>query len=299
MFKEQLEVWMKDHDKPYSISGNELKTKCLNPEHTDRNPSFSINVVTGSCYCFSCGFRSHANRILDLKQDDETIRLSKYLQLNRLWDDQEDSDEPPIDITLPPVDFLITESIRGIPKEILMELGVYYCSHGRYKGRLILPVRDTRGNLLGFDARIYEHPDRPDVVAEVPQAKYLRPSAFKTINVLYPLDYLYNHKELDLTNVAITEGVFDALSYLALGIPAVCNFGLSAPTATKAGYLLSLGVEAVSSAMDHDAAGIEGWQKIKEVWRSFIPLAKPLELTKQIWASGKDANKYLEELKHA
>lgn len=301
MYKEQLQQWLESQGKSYTISGNEIKCQCLNPEHNDNNPSFSINHVSGGAFCFSCGFASHANRILGIKQDADSIRLAKYLSLNKLWEDQASSKEPPTDVYLPPIDFMIEEDVRSIPKEILIELGVYYCSIGRYKGRLIFPIKDTRGNILGFDARIYQHPARPNVVPDdsVVNAKYLRPSTMKTVNVLFPLNYLYNHrKELDLTTIVLTEGLMDALSYIAFGVPAVCNFGLSAPSADKVGLLLSLGAQSIANGFDGDAAGIAGWQKIKDEWRKYIPIERSPELTTRIRESGcKDANEYLEQMR--
>jgi len=308
MYREALEAWLKANQKSYTISGKEIKLKCLNPEHNEKTPSYSINYVTGASYCFGCGYCPPANKILGIQQDEEQVRIAKYLELNRLWVDQEDPDEPPSVIELPPVDFYIDEEVRGIPKEVLSELGVYYCSLGRYSGRLIFPVRDTRGNLLGFDARIYEHDSRPDVKPQeyFKHAKYLRPSSFKTADNLYPLDYLWRHRaELDLSTVVITEGIFDAISYIALGIPALCNFGLGTPSPEKAGQLLSLGTMSIINGLDGDAPSIKAWQGdiekgkigLKDLWREYVSIEKPNHMVLAVRASGyKDANDYIQNL---
>jgi len=305
MYREQLEAYFKSRNINYTISGKELKTKCLNPEHADSNPSFSINYATGLAYCFSCQFKTHADRILGVKQDEDQERLSKYLQLNRLWEASEDIEEP-VDIILPPIGFRVSESIRGIPGEVLEELGVYYCTYGRYKGRLVFPIRDVYGNLLGFDARIYYIEDsKYNVEANLQDAKYLRPTAMKTKDVLYPLDYLVNHPELGLTSISLTEGIFDALSYIALGKAAVCNFGLGAPSQNKVGHLLSLGAMEIINSLDTDSPSIKAWQGdeltgkvgLKDIWRDYINIGKPDEVTKAIRKSGhKDANDYLQSL---
>jgi len=295
MYKEQIIALLENLRKPYQIKGNEIVTTCLNPEHNDKNPSYSINYIKGSSYCFSCGYSISAPKLLGIKQDDDMLRTSKYLGLSRQWESEEVVQIP--EITLPPIDFMITESIRGIPKEILMELGVYYCSHGRYKGRLILPVKDAYGALLGFDARIYAHQDRPNVIPELPQAKYLRPTTMKTSNTLYPLDYLHKHPELGLGSIVLTEGIFDAISYIALGVPALCNFGLGSPSVEKVSHIVGLGCQEITSGFDFDYPGISGWQKIKDDWRVYMKIGKPLELTRKIWDNAKDANSYLEDLK--
>lgn len=300
MFKEQLIVWTTSNNLKYSISGNEFKTTCQSGTHVDRNPSFSINMITGLYNCWSCGFKGHVNYLLGLKPDEDSIRISRYLTLNRMWEDQESSEEPHIPIELPPIDFMITEGIRGIPKEILMGTGVYYCSIGRYSGRLIFPVRDTRGNLLGFDARIYEHPSRPLVIPSdyFKNAKYLRPSSMKTADLLYPLNYLWEHRDtLDLSSIVLVEGIFDALSYIALGTAAVCNFGLNRATAEKAGQLMSLGTQEICLGFDADTAGIKATPEVKESWRPYLSIGRISSLTQAIYNSKeKDANDYLQGL---
>jgi len=305
VYKEQIITHLNKLGQSYEISGKEIKCLCLNQEHNDHNPSFSINYVTGLYYCFSCGFKGNITKLLGIVQDEDTIRLSKYLSLDRLWEGQVTPTEPPPPIVMPPIDFMVEESIRGIPRELVMELGIYYCTIGRYAGRLILPIKDKYGNILGFDARIYEHPARPEAIPQVPNAKYLRPSGMATADCLYPLDYLWNHRnDLDLSVVVLTEGVFDAISYIALGVPAVCNFGLGAPSAMKAGHLLSLGVQSIANGFDNDGANgpaIKAWQGtdtrqgIKEVWRQYLPIARSPQAVKDVKLKGfKDANDYLQ-----
>ncbi len=302
MYKEQLIAWSQSKGIKYSISGNEMKTQCLNPEHMDDNPSFSINVVTGLAYCFSCQYKTHANRILNIQPGDDDERLSKYLTLKRQWDTEEEEQEEVLQITLPPKAFDIVEDIRGIPKEMLKELGVYYCNHGKYMGRLIFPIRDTKGQLLGFDARIYgEYGDEP--TPKYAHAKYLRPYGMRTANVLYPLDYLWSHRDdLDLSSVVLTEGIFDALSYIALGIPSVCNFGLGTPSAYKVAHLFSLGCQEIINGLDGDQPSILAWQGdiekgrvgLKEIWRQQLRVGKTPPEVQKVKSSGyKDANEYL------
>lgn len=297
MYKAQIEVFLKAQGRPYSISGKEIKTRCLNPEHIDSNPSFSINYVTGFYYCWSCGFKGHADRILGVKQDEESQRISKYMQLDKLWEPQEDYEFTAV---LPPKASEVTDSIRGISRELLNELGVYHCTHGRYKDRLVFPIRDTSGELLGFDARI--HGNNP----QVPEAKYLRPSGMKTVDILYPLDYLWNHRDtLDLSTVVLTEGIMDAVSLIQLGVPAVCNFGLSAPSPLKAGRLLSIGAMTLVNGLDNDQAAIRAWQGdpekgqvgLKEHWKQYVTIGRPLPVIQSIRNAGcKDANEYLQQL---
>jgi hypothetical protein len=228
------------------------------------------------------------------------IRNSKYIALNAQWSTVDDEQDLP-NIILPPIDFYITESIRGIPSELLEKLEVYYCSHGRYKGRLVFPIHDVTGNLVGFDARIYEHPLRPDIIPEVTNAKYLRPTNMKTSNIVYPIDYLKD-SELDTSTVILTEGIFDALSYISLGYAAVCNFGLGAPSDIKVSQLLTLGTENVMNGFDNDLRAIKAWQGstepykagLKHIWAGHFRIARSIDLIRTL--KEKDINEYLQTL---
>jgi len=297
MYKESIIAFLKDIKQDYKIIGKEIKTKCLNPEHNDVNPSFSINYVTGLAYCFSCKYKTHADRILGIKLDEDQERLSKYRSINTAWEGLEEVEEQKA-ITLPPVANFASESFRGISKELLQELGVYQCTHGRYKDRMVFPIRDALGELLGFDARIC------GLNPEVPNAKYLRPKGMKTADILYPLDYLWAHRDIfDLTSIVLTEGVMDALSYIQLGIPALCNFGLGSPNPLKAGRLVGLGCSTLINGLDSDAPAILAWQGneeklgLKDIWRNYVTIGRPTSEVLKIKRSGlKDCNEYLQSL---
>ena len=297
MYKQQIEENLKSLRIPYSIKGDEVSCRCLNPEHKDNNPSFSINITTGAYNCFSCGFKGSIVYLWDgIEVDEVTIRESKYTSLLESWhEDEEIPYKEFSEALMPPVDHLVDYDVRGVPKEILQDLGVYYCSKGKYKGRLIFPIRDLEGTLLSFDARIYSNPKGKHIEPMFPDAKYLRPPAVPTKDIVYPLDYISTHFQEDY--VILTEGIFDAISLIALGFPAVCNFGLGAPSTTKMGRVMSLGVTSIVNGFDGDTKGQNGWQNIKETWRQFLKIKEPIEIIKTIWKNGKDANEYLKELK--
>lgn len=100
MYKERLITFLEQRNQKFTISGKEIKTKCLNPKHIDSNPSFSINYANGLAYCFSCGYKTHADRILGVQQDEESLRISKYMQLDKMWEPVEEHE---FTIVLPPV----------------------------------------------------------------------------------------------------------------------------------------------------------------------------------------------------
>ena len=278
----------------WKVSGREIQCQCLNPKHIDRHPSFSINGDTGAFYCFSCRFKGNFKTYLDGEIDPEMERSSLYLESLRALDEEQATPED-VEIFLPPDSGLPLpeEGIRGISLELLTEMRVYYCVLGRYRGRLIFPIYDAFEKLIGFDARIYILPGHPPIEPMNPQAKYLRPSYVKTRDILYGLSAISG-----TDYVVITEGVFDALSWLELGVPAVCNFGLGSPSATKVGSLLATGTTEIMNGFDPDPQGMQGWQDIKEEWRKFLRIKAPDEAMKKFYASGfKDINDYLMNIK--
>jgi hypothetical protein len=97
----------------------------------------------------------------------------------------------------------------------------------------------------------------------------------------------------------------DALSYIQLGVPAVCNFGLSAPSPLKAGRLLSLGTMTIINGLDADAPAVKAWQGdiekdrvgLKDIWRRYVTIGKPVAEVLKVKRSGfKDCNEYLQSL---
>ena len=287
MYTQQITENLKALGVNYENQGGEIKCTCLNPEHIDSNPSFSISATKGIYHCFSCGFSGHIGKLFNLPADPERFRYAQYAQL---LESMETTDVQPEPLFMPPVDHMVDYEIRGVSAELLQELGVYYSSKGRYKGRLVFPVRSLEGTTIGFDARSFKPPKGTIVDSEFP-AKYLRPSQMKTKDILYPIDYISKHFNEDY--LIITEGVFSALSYIEMGYPAVCNFGLGEPSIEKLSSVVALGVSTVYNGFDGDAAGLQGWQKIKEAWRQYFKIGHPLPIIKQVWNVG-DANDYLQ-----
>lgn len=297
MYKDIIISKLRDLRVSYEVRGDEVNCTCLNPEHNDKNPSFSINTHTGLFYCFSCGFSGHIRRVWeDLKIDPETERSAAYSSLLDQWDTDDTAEVEDLSYLLPPIDHYVTYDIRGISSELLEQLGVYYCSTGRYKGRIVFPIKDIYGTVLGFDARIHQPSGKPKIEANYLNAKYLRSSKMSTKDILYPLDFIHNSGMAIGKPIILTEGVFDALSYIELGYAAVCNFGLSGPSPTKVGRLLSLSPSEIINGFDPVQSGFDGWQKIKDSWRQYLPIGKPLSIIKELKDSGfDDINQYLQE----
>lgn len=291
-FKDLIIAKLDSIGQKYTISNNEIKTLCLNPNHKDTHPSYYINVNTGVSHCFSCGFKPHPAYLLGEDEDtiEEMLYQSKY---NRLLDSLNEVDTVKIqrDFWLPPNKYYIDRDWRNVSKLTLRKLGVYYTDTGRYSGRLVFPIYD--GNtLVGYDARIVKPSAVPD---EWKNTKWLRPAGMDAASIVYPLNLL--EEFADLSHIVIVEGMLDAISYIELGVPAIPSFGLSPPTKDRITKLISMGVTTVTLGFDNDEKGFEGAQKVFTYYKDWFNI-KPHWLTSKIRKSGvKDANDYLVKYK--
>lgn len=285
MYKELITNKLRAMNIPYTIHGIEIRCRCLNPQHTDATPSFSINSKTTQFYCFSCQYKGTFKRYLEGEIDEDLERNSKYLEALRALEDldAEPDDYENVEHILPPRSNIEVQAFRGLSKELVDKFDLYYCNLGRYAGRIIFPIDG------GFDARVMP---LDSAVPRAEKAKYLRPSYFKTAK------HMYICKVNESPEVIICEGVMDALSFAELGYNAAANFGLLACSPDKAGQLFANGFTTVLAGFDRDKAGFEGWAKVKDSFREYFEIAPPNKILKELDASDyDDINDYLQFLK--
>jgi len=262
--------------------GNDwIKCQCINPEHHDSHPSAGVNIHSGIFNCFSCG---HTERFITADDDvsaEDILWQTKYNNLAVTTTD--DIVQEHTEIVLPPVAYKLHETWRGIDKELLEELGVYYCNQGRYRGRYVFPIY-YRGKAISFDARVV------DDTAKVIDAKWIRPKGIDLSNITYPYDKL---KDMGGTHIVITEGVMDAISYIQMGVMAIPSFGLGDPGQARIEDLIRLGIEDVTIAFDNDEAGIEGTLRVLPRYTEWFNI-KSHPMVSLIKLQGyKDANDFL------
>ena len=218
-----------------------------------------------------------------------TQRYKNLKHTKHLGDVQEAFDimnERNYDLHLPPVDHMVEESWRGLSAELVQQLGIYYSSRGKYKGRYVLPVYDPLGRLESFDARIV------DATARVTGAKYLRPKGAPIKRMVYP-QQIFALRKLDTTHIIITEGPLDALSYIELGFAAICSFGLTPPDQERINRMLAIGTQYVTLAYDNDEPGINGMLKVLPYYEAWFTITDH-RIVNLVNSSGyKDANEFL------
>jgi DNA primase len=157
--------------------------------------------------------------------------------------DQEEEDAPLIPIPpeaqpvyhyTKPLGYLLE---RGLSVKEIFDHEFMYCTKGRYKGRIIIPIRNYLGDIVGFTARgVYRWSSSP---------KYDTPSAFRISRYMLGEDQIPPACD----NVVLVEGPFDKFR---LGTNAVATFGKKL-SRSQMHKLMELDPSAVTVMLDSDA----------------------------------------------
>lgn len=129
---------------------------------------------------------------------------------------------------------------RGVPDAIVAEVGIGGCAGGKYAGRVVVPVRASTGDWVGFVARDW---------SGLSERKYLYPRGMQKGLVLFNERALL--VETDAPAFAV-EGVFDAFSVWPDGVAF-----LGKPTEDQIGALVAAR-RPIVLLLDGDAHR-EGW----------------------------------------
>lgn len=167
---------------------------------------------------------------------------------------------------------------RGIPESILRDYEVgYWNKLGTYMHhRIIFPVRDHEGMLIGFTGRsIYDDVTREknDIAKWLHGRYYTRYSGeLKTTSVLYNL---FRAKEkLVKSTIILVEGPIDGLKFQAAGIENwAAVLGSSFHPAHRS-LLIRAGVNRIITAFDPDKAGEGAHNRVKKVVGDLILVEK-------------------------
>jgi len=162
--------------------------------------------------------------------------------------------------------FLFLKKKKYEPEEMLEDGLVFKNEKGRFcdyfRGRLIFPIRDTRGNIIGFSGRTLKEEEK--------EAKYINT----------PETVLYHKREtifgIDLAkesirkenNVYIVEGEFDVISSYQAGFTNFVAIKGSALTSEQL-MLLKRYTERITLALDSDVSGEEAVKRAIEEAEKF------------------------------
>ena len=189
--------------------------------------------------------------------------------------------------------YLITK--KGIKAFDLFEAGISYSRNGKafdfFKNRIMFPLSDQRGNIVGFSGRALSDHDQPKYINTKETAVYHKGSLF------FGLDH--SREEIKKENQAIVvEGEFDCLACFKIGIKNVVAIKGTALTENQAN-LLARFTDKVTLALDQDTAGFEATKRSLSVLEkngltiTVIPSKgkDPDEAIKSDWVSFKKALK--------
>lgn len=234
---------------PFTVSGKDYVTRCLNPEHDDKNPSFRIDKVTGVAHCFSCGFKINIFKHFGITGNFTSIKVAKLKEKLKELNISFNGVEFPLDQTIP-----ITKTFRGITAKTLKEFEAFYVSHGdeTLQDRIFFPIKDIRGRTIVFVGRHMLSDGNP---------RYLNYPRGVTMPV-FPESLKEPSKSL-----VLVEGIFDMLNLYDKGLRNVaCTFGTNTLQKNAALKLLPFktqGVTKIYLMYDGDQAGQEAMTKLQ------------------------------------
>jgi DNA primase len=234
------------HNIPYTLSGKDYVTKCFNPEHTDTNPSFRIDRITGVAHCFACGFKFNLFKHYGELSNNASIRVSKIKEKLRVLSVNTNGLKP-LDGARP-----FNGVHRNISSQTLKEFGAFITDKvPELVDRIIFPIRDVRNKVTAYVGRHLNSNGNP---------------RYKTYPTHCELS-LYPTKFQEKQHcIIIVEGIFDMLNLWDKGLKnVVCTFGTSGLFNNTAEKLLpykAAGVSKVYIMYDGDDPGREARDKL-------------------------------------
>src|SRR5215203_3832057 len=233
---------------------NRLQGLC--PFHDERTPSFGIDPVEKLYHCFGCGAGGDVFSFametegLDFGAALEWLAERAGVELERESEDPRDAAKRVRRDRL----LALLERTAGYSEEELLAAGLASRSRDgsgrlfdRFRGRIMFPLADERGRVLGFGAR---------ALGEGQQPKYLNTSdgeVFHKGRIVYGAD-LARAAAAKAGRVVLVEGYTDVIALRQAGVPeAVCSMG-TALTPQQVDALARLAPK-VLFCQDPDAAG--------------------------------------------
>jgi DNA primase len=232
----------------YQISGKDVKIKCLNPDHDDRNPSMRIDRILGVFHCFSCGYKGSLFQHYGVEVSQTGLRREK---LRRKINDIRSSG---VGLVLPEGSTPFKRDWRGISACTYEKFEAFYNIGTNFNGRVNFPIRDASGRIIAFQGR--------DETGTLPNKYMFTPSGVKL--PLFPMAEPIQGK------VILVEGIFDMLNLHDKGLTnAICCFGVNNFNEQKLELLKISGVTGLDLIFDGDEAGKGAADRIKKLAGDF------------------------------
>lgn len=271
-----------------------------------RSPSFSANLRRGVWQCFGCGAKGNvldfAIRMEGLSPDNTSDVCTVALRLCEAFQIEASGQKPgaervtrpfksveplpfqgqgteaavkpevrvnePLDFGLKGLDFDHPYLLgRGFTKETIRHFGLGYCSRGLMAGRVVIPLHDAEGRLVGYAGRVVDDSKISDTVP-----RYKFPSGRERGGVTLEFQksrLLYNAHRLDrpAKDLVIVEGFASVWWLTQAGIKnTVALMGSSCSKAQAEMILTTTGSQGrVTLLPDGDEAGERCANNLMEV----------------------------------
>ncbi|MBI5934746.1 MAG: toprim domain-containing protein [Chloroflexi bacterium] len=233
-----------DYGVEVSVKRDQATAFCPLPGHKERSKrkskSFSVNLKRGIFQCFGCQAKGN---VLDFAvlmdgrdpDDIESFRRSAVQLQTRYFgaataaekadrgketvEEYSDGEEDLEHVVNAPLDFELKRldaehaylRERGLTPETIAHFGLGYCSRGMMTGRVVIPLHDQTGQLIGYAGRLV---DESAVSDENP--KYKLPGNRRKDDVVHEFRksaFVYNGHRLagPLADLIVVEGFFGAM----------------------------------------------------------------------------------------
>jgi DNA primase len=257
----------------------------LCPFHTERDPSFSMSVMSGLWICFSCGEKGNLRQFL------QRMGLSSYdikIGYTRVLEEAQKNRPPPPDPARPNVYTKdpLPEEILGLfqayPTELLNAgfseetLRFFEVGFDKWHSRITFPIRDLKGNLLGINGRAVEDGVEPRykvynkeyAVWDLPEREQVNKSAVLwNAHTLYP----YVHFQKSPAFVVLVEGYKACMWMYQHGVHDVLALQGRLLSPDQKWILERIGAP-VHLMLDNNEAGWNGMGKIARVLSPSLPV---------------------------
>ncbi len=161
---------------------------------------------------------------------------------------------------------------RQLPFELLQRYNIGIAKKGSMKDRVVVPIRNIEGKIVGFTARKIDDSDK-----KVPKWFHYE---LKTSVNFFNAQFMKPGKDL-----VLTEGVWDAIKLIECGLP--YNIGCVFGTSLKQGQvelIKSMSISHVIFAFDNDKAGEKGVSKSSSVLKKNLINSSVVKPTGNDWA---------------
>lgn len=158
----------------------------------------------------------------------------------------------------------------GFSVELLKESGLFYSKEDekdpmrfglRFLGRLVIPIRDIQGRIVGFSARYVEGITPPSELADAKYINSPETEIFHKGSLLFGMDRARQHLQHESDPIWLVEGQFDAIRCWTNGIlTAVAPQG-TAITDTQL-EIIRRYTPRIHCMLDGDAAGIKAAERM-------------------------------------